>query len=229
MSIKTTETEMSRAEQQAIAQVDSIVELVRRLDRNTSAEDFVKGLSDDDAISLWSRYNGPSDDSFAEGEAGREDIGEVQGKFATLALIASWLGEVRREDTGEVRENLVEHIAGQMLNPEDYSFQYNFNEDSDEARDQIMDDPLEITYRTGWLNHGEVCDGIDKGSIEECCILLCTGGPAVRILCDVDHRGALSRPIVQYQDWGTPWTELLSITSEQRNALETYISNFEIQ
>lgn len=204
MSAKTTETEMSRAEQQAIAQVDSIVELVRRLDRSTSAEDFVKGLSDDDAISLWSRYNGPSGDSDAE-------------------------GEVERDDVGEVRENLVEHIAGQMLNPEDYSFQYNFNEDSDEARDQIMDDPLEITYRTGWLNHSEVCDGIDKGSIEECCILLCTGGPAVRILCDVDHRGAPRRPIVQYQDWGTPWTELLSITSEQRNALETYISNFEIQ
>lgn len=204
MSNTTTETAIDRAEQQAIAQIDSIVELVRRLDRNTSAEDFVKGLSDDEAISLWSRYNGPSDDSVAEGEVGREDIGEV-------------------------RENLVEHIAGQMLNPEDYSFQYNFNEDSDEARDQIMEDPLEITYRTGWLNHSEVCDGIDKGSIEECCILLCTGGPAVRILCDVDHRGALSRPIVQYQDWGTSWTDLLSITSEQRNALETYISNFEIQ
>lgn len=204
MSIKTTETEMSRAEQQAIAQVDSIVDLVRRLDRNTSAEDFVKGLSDDEAISLWGRYNGPSDDSVAEGEAGREDIGEV-------------------------RENLVEHIAGQMLNPEDYSFQYNFDEDSDEARDQIMDDPLEITYRTGWLNHSEVCDGIDKGNIEECCVLLCTGGPAVRILCDVDHRGTLSRPCVQYQDWGTSWTDLLSLNREQRAALETYISNFEIQ
>lgn len=204
MSNTTTETTIDRAEQQAIAQLDSIVELVRRLDRNTSAEDFVKGLSDDEAISLWGRYNGPSDDGVAEGEAGREDIGEV-------------------------RENLVEHISGQMLNPEDYSFQYNFDEDSEDARNEIMEDPLEITYRTGWLNHGEVCDGIDKGNIEECCILLCTGGPAVRILCDVDHRGTLSRPIVEYQDWGTPWTELLSITEEHRDALKTYISNFEIQ
>lgn len=204
MSNTTTETTIDRAEQQAIAQLDSIVELVRRLDRGTSAEDFVKGLSDDEAISLWSQYNGPSDDSVAE-------------------------GEVEREDIGEVRENLVEHIAGKGIYPEHYGFQYNFNEDSDEAREQIMDDPLEITYRTGWLNHGEVCDGIDKGNIEECCILLCTGGPAVRILCDVDHRGTLRRPIVQYQDWGTPWTELLSITSEQHSALETYISNFEIQ
>lgn len=203
MSNTTTETTIDRAEQQAIAQVDTIVELVRRLDRETSAEDFVKNLGDDEAITLWRKYNGPADERDAE-------------------------DDVECDDVDEVRDNLVEHIARQMLDPEDYSFQYNFSQDSDDALDEIMEDPLEITYRTGWLNHSEVCDGIDKGNIEECCILLCTGGPAVRILCDAD-RGSLASPRVQYQDWGVPWTELLSLTSEQRSALDTYISNFEIQ
>jgi len=187
MSNTTTETAIDRAEQQAIAQVDSIVELVRRLDRETSAEDYYNNADKQKLVAEWVEHAG--DDSDAND--------------GDLIVDAIRRGEFRPSD-------------------------YDFDQDSEDAINEIMDGPLEITYRTGWLNHSEVCDGIDKGNIEECCILLCTGGPAVRILCDVSE-GTLSRPRVQYQDWGTPWTELLSLTDEQRAALNTYISSFEIQ
>jgi hypothetical protein len=38
-------------------------------------------------------------------------------------------------------------------------------------------------------------------------ILLCTGGPAVRILGDLGEHGQPTRAYMQYQDWGTPWTD----------------------
>jgi hypothetical protein len=58
----------------------------------------------------------------------------------------------------------------------------------------------------------------------EFCILLCTGGPAVRIVGDL-NRGEPSNPRVEHQDWGTPWTEFFP-TNDQREALQVYVSLF---
>ena len=46
----------------------------------------------------------------------------------------------------------------------------------------------------------------------------------MRIVGDL-NRGQPDRPRVQYQDWGTPWTEYLP-TREQRDALQTYCECF---
>lgn len=191
-----TTTEKNYALEQAIAQVESIIELTRRLDREDSAEDYVKSLSDDDALKLWREYSGYADDT-AE----------------------------------DAREKLVEHIVGRRLRPDDYGFDYNFEDDSEAARDEIAEDPLEISYRTGWVSEFPDCQQL-KDHIEEAAILLCTGGPAVRILCKYD-RGSLTNPVVQYQDWGTPWTDLYLPSAfgdracQAREALETYISCFD--
>lgn len=72
----------------------------------------------------------------------------------------------------------------------------------DDARQRIQEDPLSIQVRSGWYSPGE-----DSPAPEEFEILLSTGGPAVRILGELDERGEPSRAWIQWQDWGTPWTD----------------------
>ena len=54
---------------------------------------------------------------------------------------------------------------------------------------------------------------------EEFEILLCTGGPACRIVGDLDESCQPSSARIEHQDWGTPWTEL-SRTRRPRGAAD---------
>lgn len=72
--------------------------------------------------------------------------------------------------------------------------------DEDDARQRIQDDPLSIEVRSGWHAIGE--DAEDA----EFCILLTTGGPALRIIGEL-RDGEPHRAWIEDQDWGTLWTE----------------------
>ena len=71
----------------------------------------------------------------------------------------------------------------------------------DDARERIQEDPLEVQVRSSWANLGDALNA------EEFYILLCTGGPAVRIMGDLDQYGQPDRAWLEYQDWYTPWTQ----------------------
>jgi seryl-tRNA synthetase len=88
--------------------------------------------------------------------------------------------------------------------------------DEDAARDNIQEDPLEVQVRSDWTNPGET---LEAG---EFMILLCTGGPAVRIVGELD-RGTPCRAWLEYQDWGTPWTQWFGAKSD---TLCEYAANF---
>lgn len=86
----------------------------------------------------------------------------------------------------------------------------------DAIRDLVIDDPLELQVRSEWHSLGEIAG---SGEFR---ILLCTGGPAVRItgrLVDSEP----SESCIEHQDWGTPWTELEDSDCE---ALDWYASQF---
>ena len=85
----------------------------------------------------------------------------------------------------------------------------------DAAREEIDELPLEVLVRSGWHRPGE-----DAGTPEEYQILLCTGGPAVRIVGDLGRYGEPTTAVLQYQDWGTPWTEYPAGDEEARALLE---------
>lgn len=72
--------------------------------------------------------------------------------------------------------------------------------DQDDARTRIEEGPLSLEFRSGWVT--------DKTEMvaEEFCLLLTTGGPAVRILGDLND-GQATRSYLQVQDWGTAWTD----------------------
>lgn len=79
----------------------------------------------------------------------------------------------------------------------------------DDAHERIQEDPLEVRVRGEWHAPG----GTDiKPS--EFYILLCTGGPAVRIMGELDQYGQPDRARLEYQDWGTPWTQYFNASQD---------------
>lgn len=88
----------------------------------------------------------------------------------------------------------------------------------DEARERITEDALDVELFGSW-HPGETPepDGFT--------ILLCTGGPAVRIKGELDGHKQPDRAWLEYQDWGTPWTEYHGENADQ-DALLIYCQQF---
>jgi hypothetical protein len=94
-------------------------------------------------------------------------------------------------------------------------------EDRDQAYERIQDDPLSVEVRGGWQ-----CPGSEEvGTPEEFRILLCTGGPAVQIIGELDSHGYPDRARLQYQDWFTPWVEYI-MDSDEHDAVLEYCQQF---
>jgi hypothetical protein len=91
--------------------------------------------------------------------------------------------------------------------------------DRDAAETTLDEEPLSVEYRGAWHYPG------DKSEDDEYKILLCTGGPAVQVTGDLDS-GTAHNARIEYQDWGTPWTEYFPMSSEERDALIAYAQHF---
>lgn len=92
--------------------------------------------------------------------------------------------------------------------------------DEDDARQRIDEDPLSVMVRSDWQTPGQEQE-FEPVEYE---ILLMTGGPAVRIIGSLDQHGTPDRARLQYQDWGTPWTELFE--PRDMATLVTYANTF---
>ena len=73
--------------------------------------------------------------------------------------------------------------------------------DLESAQQRIQEDALEVTVRGDWYPAGDESSGAT-----EFCILLTTGGPAVRIMGELQN-GEPHRAWLEVQDWFQPWTE----------------------
>ena len=72
----------------------------------------------------------------------------------------------------------------------------------EEAEQQIQEDALSAQVRSGWE------DSAENFKAAEYCLLLTTGGPAVRIVGELED-GEPTSATLEVQDWGTPWTEYM--------------------
>lgn len=81
----------------------------------------------------------------------------------------------------------------------------------------IYDHPLSVEFRSGWVTNRKDMEP------EEFMILLSTGGPALRIVGSIDNHGIPSDCALEYQDWGTPWTEYFGV---DHDLLQTYCECF---
>ena len=92
-------------------------------------------------------------------------------------------------------------------------------ESAEAARERITESPLSVQVRSGWTDPGAEFEA------EEFEILLSTGGPALRIRGELDQHKQPSRAYLQYQDWGTPWTDYLGENMDG-GALLTFYQQF---
>jgi len=99
---------------------------------------------------------------------------------------------------------------------EEYLDEYH---DEEEARQIINEDPLTVQIRSDWHSPGE------KTEAAEFEILLCTGGPATRLIGELDEYRQPESVKLQHQDWFTPWTDY-PLTSEEENKLLDYCQQF---
>lgn len=91
----------------------------------------------------------------------------------------------------------------------------------EDAIQVIQEDALSVEVRSGWHEPGE-----KSISPSEFQILLCTGGPAVRLIGDLNTHSEPESVRIEYQDWGTFWTEYRVTTGKERDAMLTYAQQF---
>ena len=72
------------------------------------------------------------------------------------------------------------------------------SDDEEAARQRIADHPLHVLVRSDWTQPG------DPMEAAEFQILLCTGGPAVRIVGELEH-GTPCSARLEHQAWDTDW------------------------
>ena len=89
----------------------------------------------------------------------------------------------------------------------------------DQLRESILNSALSVEFRSGWYSSLD-----DELVPEEFKILLSWGGPALRVIGELDNYGPVN-PKLQFQDWGTPWTDF-KITEDQQNALNWFCNCF---
>lgn len=96
--------------------------------------------------------------------------------------------------------------------------------DDDEAREaaetRIREDALSVEVRSGWYTPGRT-----KAEAEEFTILLCTGGPACRIIGDLGAYNAPENARIKYKDWFTEW-ENYPLDSDEEEAVLEYCRQF---
>ncbi len=190
-----TEETISHSKQQAIAQLESIREMIAALDCDYERLEELREAKDDYEPDDWG-------DEFLEGCPACGS-----GSYECVPL-----GDADRMTCADCGAEWVENDAGhkrpltwEEANPDDAEELAELTsaagecESEDQARERIEEDPLSILVRSDWHSVGET------GEDAEFEILLCTGGPACRIVGELSN-GEPHRAWMEHQDWGTPWT-----------------------
>ena len=160
---------------------------------------------DDNAVDWVEKVGKPAYESIAEMvaalEADRDRLEELRDERQDLldAIDAEEDSRKRKDDAikaladwdEENGEELAELVAAVTLDGDEVS--------ADEARDRITEDPLSVRV------FGERTNG--EWTADRFELLLSTGGPAVRIIGELDGNSEPDRAWLEVQDWGKPWTQ----------------------
>ena len=125
--------------------------------------------------------------------------------------------------------NAIGHIESMVENFEEISHLNSLNpttqeqeERIEEITQEVLNSALSLEFRNGWYSDLYHLKGVTEPI--EFKILLSWGGPALRIIGEIEENFAVN-PKLQYQDWGTPWTDL-EITENQQKALNWFCNCF---
>lgn len=140
----------------------------------------------------------------------RAMVAALECDFERLAEIRELLDEV---ESPEEAEELAKELAELEAQAGDCS-------DYDEAQRVILDDALSVEARCDWHSPGD-----DDCRPSEFRILLCTGGPHVQMVGELDDCGQPRRAWLEYSDWFESLQELPNQPGDQE-CLLTYASQF---
>ena len=117
--------------------------------------------------------------------------------------------------------NAIGHIESMIedFKKDKHFFDIKDFDSQDELRESVLNSALSVEFRSGWYSSLD-----DELIPEEFKILLSWGGPALQIIGELDNYGPVN-PKLQYQDWGTPWTDF-EITEDQQDALNWFCNCF---
>ena len=117
-----------------------------------------------------------------------------------------------KENFGEQQAQAQLSSIKEMVQLYESAQELNSSEALEEAERRIDEAPLSVEVRSEWHTPGSKVSG---GQYK---ILLCTGGPAVRIVGELND-GQPENPRLQYQDWFTPWTDYRCASAETETLL----------
>ena len=127
--------------------------------------------------------------------------------------------------TNHALNNAIGHIESMVEDFEKVTYLESLNvttneeeEKLEEIKESILNSALSIQFRSGWETHYE------NFKAKEFEILLSWGGPALRVIGEITDYGS-KNPKLQFQDWGTPWTDF-EITEDQQKALNWFCNCF---
>lgn len=129
-------------------------------------------------------------------------------KRNALEVLAAW--------DKENAEELAELTAASMIDDNIMT--------EDEAREHIQDSVLEVSVRGDWYSPGTASE--EQEGPCEFRILLTTGGPACRIMGELDAFNQPCRAWIEYQDWGTGWQELHGDDAPSQEEILTFAQCF---
>ena len=94
-----------------------------------------------------------------------------------------------------------------------------FEDKADEIINELCQWPASVQVRSGWH------DSPSNFKAEHFKIELSGGGPATRIIGELDNNCHVWSVQPQHQNWGTPWTDLL-LDKEQTDAVMWFANLF---
>ena len=123
-------------------------------------------------------------------------------------------------------QNAIGHIESIVKDYERLSYLESLNpttieqeEEIEQTKESILNSALSVEFRSGWTFNSNNIE------LEEFKILLTWGGPALRVIGDLNQYKEPENIKMQFQDWGTCWTDF-QITENQQEALNWFCSCF---
>lgn len=171
--------------------------------------DAIKARGEQDA----KRY-ADSEKLQAIGKSAFESIAEMVAALECDYDRLAELRAIKQEENWEGSVSDVEEFNTELTELEEAAGDCTDRED---AETRIMEDPLSIELSGTWVI-GET------PLADKAIILLGTGGPAVRIVCELDGNMEPRRAFIQTQDWFLPWADY--IESGVMDTLLTYCRCF---
>jgi hypothetical protein len=103
---------------------------------------------------------------------------------------------------GQAQFDSIKEMVEALDHPNDAARENpNYYEDAERA---IHEDALSVEVRSDWYVPGDR----SRHDVAEYRILLCTGGPAVQIIGELNEHGEPETARLQVQDWFQPWTDM---------------------